>query len=217
MMVGRDWNGVVSVCLYSKNKKKASRSPNGSDHTLECPQSAQQRSACPGSVQAHFPLGALMEKFSEFHLWHHSLQDRFQPPLTFKWRGDLQAALRHADPPAERRLLEWASDSNYCEEISLAHFTCAWKKSLIWRIRKRSSPWGSQGREQSRASEIGKTRSQSRGGPLEVVTVYTMSSVCPSISLPDLKREKKNKVMDGIRHGGVGDALVKINISSVKR
>lgn len=75
MMAGRDLNGVVSVCLYSK--KRASRSPNGSVHTLECPQSAQQRSACPGNVQAHFPLGALMEKISAFHLWHHSLHARF--------------------------------------------------------------------------------------------------------------------------------------------
>lgn len=165
MMVGRDLNGVVSVCLYSK--KRASRWPNGSVHTLECPQSAQQCSACPGSVQAHFPLGALMEKISAFHLWHRSLHDRFQPPLTFKWRGDLQAALGHAEPPAtgdEKRLWEWACESNYCEEMSLSHFTCAWKKSLIWRMRKRSSPWGSQCREQSRASEISKNRSQSRTG-----------------------------------------------------
>lgn len=157
MMVGRDLNGVVSVCLYSK--KRASRLPNGSVHTLECPQSAQQRSACPGSVRAHFPLGALMEKISAFHLWHHSLHVRFQPPLTFKWRGDLQAALRHAEP-----LLEWARESNYSEEISLSHFTCARKKSLIWRIRKRSSPRGRRCREQSRAAEISKSRSQSRTG-----------------------------------------------------
>lgn len=89
---------------------------------------AQQPSVRPGSVQTHFPLGALMEKISAFHLWHHSLHDRFQPPLTFKERRDLQAALRHVEPPVagdEERLLESACESNYCEEISLSHFTCA--------------------------------------------------------------------------------------------
>lgn len=50
-----------------------------------------------------------------------------------------------------------------------------------------------------------------------MVAVYTMSSV---LSFTDLKREKKNRVMDGRVGGlrdGVGDVLVKINISSAER
>lgn len=98
-------------------------------------------SACPGSVQAHFPLWPLMEMIFALHLWHQSLHAGFQPPLTFKWRVDLQFVLCHAEPSAtgdEERLWERAG-----RMIAVTFYVCT-ERCLIWRIR-RSSPWGSWG------------------------------------------------------------------------
>lgn len=73
-------------------------------------------------------------------------------------------------------------------------------------------------REQSRASKMRENRSQQE---LDIRRWWLdpMSSVCPSTSFTDLK-ETKNWVINGraggIRDGGVGNVLVRINISSVE-